>query len=156
MYTLAYYNGTLVCASEKKKLVKKYITKTRCSDPDNFIIINKESLIGEEFEHELIEFDGRVVSFLDYCWIKQDYSIFMGECFDTFNNLEQMMDLVSSNIYDEFELVTKYYKSIIYNTNETESKIRSEFIKKHYLWSYPINLYISLLNKYKNPTVLPF
>lgn len=156
MYTLAYYNGILVCASEKKKLVKKYITKTRCSDPDNFIIVNKESLIGSEFDHELLEFDGRIISFLDYFMITHDFEIFMGESFDAFNNLEQMIDLVSNNIYDEFESVMKYYKAVIYNTNETRDKLRVEFIKNHYLWNYPINLYISLLNTYMDSIILPY
>lgn len=148
MYKLAYYEGRLICISENIDYIKKYLKKNRSCSIKNITIYEKEKLYGNECDKEIIVSDDRYLTLLDYHLMLKDFDIFMDETWNSFNNIEEMRKYVKGSNRVILNDTTDIYRSIFFSKGGKEyMKLRSNYFKNHYLWDYPINLYLSVIDE---------
>lgn len=149
MYYLAYYNGILVCVSEKLKYIEKYIKINRHSYMDLIKLETREYLMGEECDKEIISYKDRICTVLDFKIITQEFEWFMDEAWVAFNNIGDMLSYSRGPVKDSLEESYEYYKSIFMAKDryDIQKDIQKRFTRDHEIWDMPMIPYLSMLEK---------
>lgn len=149
-YILAYYEGKLICVSRDIKDIKKYLKNNRNSSMNCISIEEKyyDEMSSEELNKEIITHGKRYLTILDYLIMITDFEDFMNSTWDSFNNMEEMKRYVKSGYCrDTLDDTVDIYRKIIYDEKSFE-KVKSNFFDSHYLWDYPLILYVKDLDHF--------